>query len=206
MKKFIIDIETSVDDRLLSIYTQNLKAPKNIKDEKKIEEVLSKKRDEAEKAVKVDTDFADILCIGVKEIGGEAKLYTPKELEKFFADNTSNSEFGNNYNFQFITYNGKVFDIPLLMKTGIKQGFIYPYKLLKEMTNRYKNNMHIDLMIEIGEFGKYKTLDTMLQIYCGIEKTPINFNTASNDEIKKHCLEDLINTEKLYNKFKSYFN
>jgi len=50
--------------------------------------------------------------------------------------------------------------------------------------------------------GDYKSLDLLLQIYCDIKKTPIDFETANEEEIKVHCLEDLINTEKLWNKFK----
>jgi len=53
----------------------------------------------------------------------------------------------------------------------------------------------------IGDYGQYKSLDELLQIYLGISKKPIDFEKATEKEIKEHCLEDLINTEKLYNKF-----
>lgn len=187
-----MDIESKASDKALSIYNQNIKAPANIKDPKKIAEAIAKKKAASSKAVKVDTDFADILCIGIKEVGEEAKLYTPKELEQFFQENKG---------LTFITYNGKAFDIPLLIKCGVKEGLDYPYALLKRMTNRYSANGCIDMMLEIGEYGKYKSLDTLLQIYCDVAKTPIDFDTADDDEIRSHCLEDLSNSELLYNKF-----
>ena len=207
MKYFILDIETNASDKSLSIFNQNIKAPANIKDPVKIEEAIAKKKAGSSKAVKVDTDYADILCIGIKQFGGEKKLYTPKELEQWFKDNetVNYNKDGVHHDIQFITYNGKAFDIPLLIKTGIKQGLDYPYMLLNEMTNRYNNKYHIDLMLELGEYGKFKSLDIMLQIYLGISKTPIDFDTASDDEIKEHCLEDINNTELLYNKFEKLF-
>ena len=59
----------------------------------------------------------------------------------------------------------------------------------------------IDLQEVICD-NDYKSLDELLQIYLGISKKPIDFETASEEEIKEHCLEDILNTELLYNKFK----
>ena len=70
------------------------------------------------------------------------------------------------------------------------------------MTKRYQTEWHIDLMEILCDYGKWKSLDELLQIYLGISKKPIDFETATEEEIKEHCLEDLKNTEKLYNKFK----
>lgn len=207
MSTFILDIETKMSDKSLSIYEQNIKAPGNLKDPVKIEEALALKRAKASKAIKTDTDFADILCIGIKQSGGEKKLYTPKELEAWFESRKIADRDGNgfHYDIKFVTYNGKAFDIPLLIKVGIKEGLNYPYQLLMDMTNKYKNNKHIDLMLELGAYGQFKSLDTMLQIYCDISKTPVDFDTAGDEEIKEHCLEDLDNTDKLYYKFERLF-
>ena len=207
MSTFILDIETSASEKALSIVNQNIKAPANLKDPEKIAQALESKKAGASKTVKVDTDLADILCIGIKEVGGEKKLYTPKELEAWFESRKIADYEGKgfHYDIRFVTYNGKAFDIPLLIKVGIKESLNYPYHLLVEMTNRYNNKNHIDLMTEVGAYGQYKSLDMMLQIYCGISKTPIDFDTASDEEVKKHCLEDIDNTEKLYMKFEQLF-
>ena len=63
---------------------------------------------------------------------------------------------------------------------------------------------HVDLIEEICQ-GKFKSMDELLQIYLGIAKKPIDFTTATEEEIKEHCREDIENTEKLYNLFKPLF-
>ena len=191
-KKFTIDIESKPQANLVELYTKGIKAPKTYKDEEKIKEYIENKANEFKKKMSVDTDYADIICIGIKELGKEPKLYYKETIEQFFKENE---------NPVFITFNGKKFDIPLLMKWGIKNNLDLPYQYLKEMTKRWSAERHIDLQEVICD-NTYKSLDELLQIYLGISKKPIDFNIASEKEIKEHCLEDIINSELLYNKFK----
>lgn len=191
-KKFTIDIESKPQANLVELYTKGIKAPKTYKDEEKIKEYIENKANEFKKKMSVDTDYADIICIGIKELGKEPKLYYKETIEQFFKENEKPV---------FITFNGKKFDIPLLMKWGIKNNLDLPYQYLKGMTKRWSTEWHIDLQEVICD-NTYKSLDELLQIYLGISKNPIDFNTASEKEIKEHCLEDIINSELLYNKFK----
>jgi len=191
-KLFILDIETKPQEDLIDIYLGNVKAPSNYKDEDKIKEYIESKKQGVKKKMSTDTDFASIICIGIKELGKEPKLYTLEEMEQFFKDNPRPT---------FITYNGKSFDLPVLIKAGIKKGLDFPYKHLSDMSIKWRKDYSIDLM-EIVCNNEYRSLDMLLQIYCGVSKKPINFETASEEEIKEHNIEDLINTEKLYNKFK----
>lgn len=191
-KKFTIDIESKPQANLVDLYTKGIKAPKTYKDEEKIKEYIENKANEFKKKMSVDTDYADIICIGIKELGKEPKLYYKETIEQFFKENEKPV---------FITFNGKKFDIPLLMKWGIKNNLDLPYQYLKGMTKRWSTEWHIDLQEVICD-NTYKSLDELLQIYLGISKKPIDFNTASEKEIKEHCLEDIINSELLYNKFK----
>ena len=190
-KLFILDIETKPQQDLVELYTKGITAPKTYKDEEKIKEYIENKKDEFKKSMSVDTDYADIICIGIKSIYGKTKLYTPKELEVFFKENPSP---------KFITFNGKKFDIPLLIKQGLKNNLNFPYKHLKSMTRKWNSETCIDLQEVICD-NDYKSLDKLLQIYLGISKKPIDFNKASEDEIREHCIEDLNNTHKLYNIF-----
>ncbi len=190
IKKYILDIETKPQENLVEVCKNNIKVPKTYKDEEKIQAYIKEKVKELKNKMSVDTDYADIICIGLKEIGKEPKLISNKELEELFKKDIV-----------LITYNGKGFDIPLLIKYGIKNNLDLPYKRLREMTKRYSELWHIDLMEVIGDYGQYKSLDELLQIYLGISKKPIDFETATEKEIKEHCLEDLVNTELLYNKF-----
>lgn len=191
-KTFILDLESRPQEDLIPLYEDEIRPSGILKDPIKIEADIAAKKVGLKKKMSVDTDSADIICIGLKEVGGESMLLSPEEMVEFFKENPG---------CKFITYNGKSFDIPLLIKVGIKRGLDYPYQELKEMCKKWQVGRHVDLMELICD-KEYKSLDLLLQIYCGIKKTPIDFNTAKDDEIKTHCIEDLVNTELLYIKFK----
>jgi len=190
MNTLIIDIETKGDKKLLETYLKNLSAPKNYKDEEKIKEWIDNKKLEAEKELALDQDYNEIACIGIKLNDEPAKIISLNELSEFIQNNT------------LITFNGKSFDLPVIIKNGIKQKIILPYKLLKEATKKYNAPQHIDLMELISFGGQWKSLDSYLQVYLGIEKTPIDFQTCTKEELEAHCIEDCENTYKLFLKFK----
>lgn len=190
---FILDIETKPQEDLVEMCAKNIKPSGVLKDPEKIKADIESKKLGLKKTMSTDIDLADVICIGVKKLGDyEPVLYSPKEMEAFFKENPFAT---------FITYNGKKFDIPLLIRIGIKNNLDFPYQKLKEMNKRWSNNGHYDLM-EIICDGDFKSLDFLLQVYCGISKKPIDFENAGEEEIKEHCLEDLVNTELLYDKFK----
>lgn len=190
---YIIDIESRPQEDLIPLYKEEIKPSGVLKDPEKIAADIAAKTQGLKKKMSVDTDSADIICIGVKRVGDyDPKLYSPEEMVEFFKENPY---------LHLVTFNGKGFDLPLLIKVGIKKGLNYPYHELKEMCAKWRGYDHIDLMELICD-REFKSLDTLLQIYCGVKKTPINFDTAKEEEIKAHCLEDLKNTELLYEKFK----
>ncbi len=109
---------------------------------------------------------------------------------------------------QMVTFNGSGFDIPVMIKAAIKADMTdFPYKDFIKKMDKYKGKpSHIDLMNEIAMvWGKNKSLDKYLQIYLGISKKEIDFATASEEEVREHCIEDICNTEKLLMKFKFLF-
>lgn len=195
---FILDIETKQDKRLIDTYTSTVKPNKTLKDPEKIKANLEAKKLDAKKGMMIDTDYADILCIGVRHIDDDA---TPM----IFTDPAD--AFDMIKTEPYITFNGKSFDVPLMIKYGIKHGSRLPYKRLKEGLRKYGSyGGHFDLSEIIPpDGGKIKSLDTYLQIYLGIQKTPIDFLLASEEEVIAHCLEDLENTHKLYKLFKPLF-
>jgi len=132
---YILDIETKPQEDLIDLYTKEIKAPKTYKNEEKIEEYIKTKKEEFKKKMSTDPDYADIICIGIKEIGKEPKLYT-KDIEQFFKEN----EYP-----LLITFNGKKFDIPLLIKWGLKNNLDLPYNRLKRMTKRWSTEYHLGL-------------------------------------------------------------
>nr|AKH47019.1 hypothetical protein [uncultured marine virus] len=192
----ILDIETKPQASLVELFSRGIKAPKTYKDPAKIKEYIENKKAGSKKGMSVDTDYADILCVGVYDTelnGGTAYVVEPDQLPEILEKEQ-----------MVVTFNGKKFDIPLIIKYGIKHGLDLPYARLKLMMKRYDNSRHIDLMEELGQ-GNFRSLDEYLQIYLGISKKPIDFETASDEEIKEHCMEDIVNTYKLYKKFSKLF-
>jgi len=200
--KYILDCETRPNPKLTEIFDEFNNAPaKVIKAEGE--------EDWARKKQSVDPDYAEIACIGLKPLGKDPKIVTLKEMEVIFEDHSymypiSEDVFEKKCNIEFITFNGKGFDIPLLIKQGIKNNLKFPYKHLLSMTNKWKNDHHTDLMDLLGEYGKYKSLDHYLGIYLGIRKETVGdefFKNATQEDLEKHLLDDLNQTEKLYNLF-----
>jgi hypothetical protein len=204
---YVIDIETRKDPALLEVFLENITAPKNIKDEEKIKEHIEAKKAEAYKLMATDADYAEIICVGVKELGKEPKLLSFEEYVKWLGESNKTADGADIYNWAqtMITFNGKNFDLPLLMRTAIKKGVAFPFSHFKRQCDKYKATNHIDLMqaLECG-WGNTKSLDKYLQIYLGVKKKPVDFATATEQEIREHNIEDLINSELLYRKFEKF--
>ncbi len=205
---YVLDIETRGDKRLLETYLDNIQAPKNIKDPDKIEAYIVKAKEEANKGMATDADYCEIICIGVKEAGKPGVQMNIQEFATWLASDydAGHGATGKNIFRKMITFNGKQFDIPVIIRAGIKAGIQMPYQLLVNMCDKYKAKNHIDLMQELSVgYGNYKSLDKYAQIYLEAKKESIDFNTASEEEIRKHNLEDLELTAKLFNKFRPLF-
>lgn len=185
-----LDLESKASKHLLPIFLSNLSAPKNYKDEAKITEWLENKKLESEKALATDPDYAEIAVIGVKEDEQPARIVDLKELGELLRKHKT-----------LITFNGKNFDLPLLIKTGVKQSLDLPYKDLRIWSKKWQAEQHIDLQEYISGGVDWKSLDEYLQIYLGVKKTPIDFATCSQEELEKHCLEDVENTHRLFKLF-----
>lgn len=206
---YILDIETRGDKRLLEVFLDNIQAPKTYKDPDKIEAYIQEKREDAAKQMATDPDFCEIICIGIKEEGKPAVLMSLQEyaawLNQTYIAENGGAQVKNLYR-KMITFNGKQFDIPIILRAAIKQGVQIPFLELLVQCDKYKAKNHIDLMQELSVgYNNYKSLDKYLQIYLGIAKKPIDFNVATEQDIREHCLEDLENTEKLFNKFRPFF-
>lgn len=198
MRYYILDIETRPDGRLVDLFNQGITAPSTYKDEEKIKQYIEKKKTESKKAMSVDTDYLDIACFGIYDVeADEAKVYETEELE----EQINKIALGG----RLVTFNGKKFDIPAIMKYGIKNDLLLPYSWLKRACRRYDNILHVDLVEELGEYNKYRSLDEYLKIYLNISKKEIDFETCTHKELKEHCLEDIVNTYKLYNNFLPFY-
>jgi DNA polymerase elongation subunit (family B) len=104
--------------------------------------------------------------------------------------------------FRLITYNGKSFDIPIIIRHLLRKGLKSNVYDLKKSCKKFSEYPQVDLMEVINEFGKWKGLDELSKIYLGKGEKPIDFATATDEDIKAHNLECLETTENLFNFFK----
>lgn len=207
MKTIILDLETKPNEKLISLFTSKIKAPKTYKDPEKIVSYIEEKKQELVKSMSVDVDFCEIKCIGIKEDEAPARVITLKELIKLFSEHIkvkseTTSEFEQRVvKFRLVTFNGKKFDLPVIIREAIRQQLDAPFKELKAWTKRFQILNHIDLMELINDTD-YKSLDLYSQIYLGESKEEIDFSNCTDDELKKHCLSDVEMTARLYDLFK----
>ena len=201
MNTYILDIETRPQQGLIEIFESDLKPPANYKSEEAIEKWRKNYKAGTWKALAVNPHYCEIRMVGIKKLGEEPKILTLAE----FADWINKQD-----SCEFISYNGVAFDFPAIIRAGIKNNLSMPYGELNKLTERYQKGygkfMHRDLILILNQYGKFESLDKMLQIYLGIKKKEINFETCTLEELKDHCIEDLCNTELLYRKFKDIIN
>lgn len=200
MKRVFLDLETGYDENLIDVFTDGISAPSNWKDEAKILAKIEEKKKEAKSKMMVDTDFSTIKCIGFKLEGEEAIILGLHSFSAVLEEYRKQGE-----GIQLVTFNGKKFDIPIIIKQGLKQKLDLPYESLKIALEKYPKGVpsieHIDLMEKIGQQGDYKSMDKYLQVYLGIKKKEIDFMNCTLEELQAHCKEDVENLEKLYNFF-----
>lgn len=189
---YILDVETKPNLELEELFASEIKAPGNYKDPKKIAQYIAIEKGKMFKRMATSVDYCQIACIGLKELGKPGELVTLEDLGRILLADTS---------LHLVTFNGKQFDLPILIKHGVKQGIKLPYQELIEATRMWSSSNHTDLM-ELLSFGQdWLSLDKYLQIYCGVKKKEVDFEQISQGELEQHCLEDLGLTEMLYEKF-----
>ena len=215
---YILDIETRPDRNLVGLFNEGIKPDSRLKDPVKIAESIKEKQEESIKAMSTDIDYSEIVCIGIKEFEKDPVTMTLQEYADWLEERQAGlgekewktpAESSKNKVQKMITFNGKAFDIPIIVNCGIKQGINLPYAMLLEACDKYRAVNHLDLMEKLGRvYGKQKSLDAYMRIYLGIKKETLGdefFRNATDEELKKHCLEDLVYTEELYKKFLPLF-
>ena len=206
MSYVIFDVESKPKAELLDVFMESVSAPKNFKDEEKIKEYIEGKKADARKAMATDSDYCEVVCICIKE---EDRDPVTMSLEQFAlwlekTEDVGGAQVSNKYK-TFVGFNSRVFDIPVIIKAGLRAKLKMPYKELFSMLDKYKGQRHIDLMEKISmAWGSNKSLDTYLKIYLGEHKDTQGdefFKNATDEELRAHCVADVLLTEKLYKFF-----
>lgn len=215
MKTFVLDIETKPNQELVDLFNAGIKAPKTYKDPEKIEAYIMEKMAENVKGMSLDVDFCDIKCICLKEDDDPAKIVSldyliDKLYDQIKISAESGDEFKRRHFFNLVTFNGKKFDLPVIIRAIVRnfnsEGInahrdMMVAKALKQFTRRYDYTTHVDLIELIGD-GEYKSLDKYSSIYLNWPKKEIDFETCSQEELEAHCVDDVEMSAKMFDLFK----
>lgn len=110
-----------------------------------------------------------------------------------------------------ITYNGNGFDLPFLYRRAVLLGIDprrWSMPTLAEMTARYNNKRHVDLMQVWCGFGQFEKLDNIAGAILDDHKIEIDFRDfpemiktiEGRDKLLAYCHQDVSLTKKLWNR------
>ncbi len=122
---------------------------------------------------------------------------------------------------KLVSFNGRSFDMPMLMIRAMKYNLACPAYFEKEnhelnknkwdnYRSRYSDRFHVDLMDHIGEFGAVRSLK--LDTICKMAGLPGKYDVHGDEvinlyyennltKIKEYCESDVLNTYWLYLKY-----
>lgn len=211
MKTFVIDIETMPNPELVDLCAGRIEPSKVLKDPEKIELDILKKKQGLVKTMSVDVDYSVVKCIGFKEDDEPARIISLEELINNLYDQVKmqpegQENFITRHFFRVVTFNGKKFDLPILIRECIRKNVgrnVVPF--LKQWSKRYDSAYHVDLFELLGD-GDGKSLDLYSQIYLNWPKKEIDFETCTDEELEKHCVDDVEMTSALFKKFEWLLN
>ena len=202
---FAVDIETIPDLSMIDLLPE-VKPSRTLKDPAKIEQDLKEKKEKQIAEMGLDPVFAKVICVS---------LYNPKENHILIGEEkeilTKFWEIIGNHG-QLFTYNGRAFDMDVLLKRGLRYDVGYSKSFAVNcmlFRPKHMGGRVVDLMEVFCKYGEYRKLDTLAKIYLGKEKIDIDFNdfpelikTAEGKaEIGRYCMKDAELTWELAVKF-----
>lgn len=203
---FAIDIETIPDLSMIDLLPE-VTANKVLKDPAKIAADIEEKKRKQIETMALDSVFAKVVCISI---------YNPNE--KYVLMGEEEEIIGQFWDIvgtksQLITYNGKGFDLDVLLKRGIRYG-IGKFAIDKFIRERYKSGRVVDIMEDFCKPGESRSLNTLAKVYLGKEKREIDVKTfpellkteEGRAQIGEYCLHDARLTWELAEKFGYYLD
>jgi DNA polymerase elongation subunit (family B) len=204
---FIMDIETRPDLNLAEscriFDDENIKIPGNIKKDETIEKYKDEWKAKKEASLALDPKFAIVTLVTMIE---NCKLhlyenpYSNPQVEKKIIEEVVHKITSMvNHAVPLVTFNGKRFDLPVLMTRGqILDANSYLFGLIRLM-QRGDRFGHIDLT----EFTE-GSLDENLRAIFGFGKKKINFSSCSFPELKKYAIDEILKLEYWYRSLMGY--
>ena len=201
---YAVDIET-IPDLTMIDFLPEVSASKTLKDPVKIAADIEEKQKKQRENMGLDSIFAKIICIGI---------YSPeKSLALMGEEKDIIQEFWDivGQHSQIITFNGKNFDIDVILKRGIRYG-IGNFAVDRLLRDKYKSGRLVDIMSDFCVPGEYRSLNTLSKIFLGKEKKEIDFKLfpelleteEGRKKIADYCLYDAQLTYELAEKFGYY--
>ncbi len=157
----------------------------------------------------ITDDFGQFVRVSSMEGESEQEM-----LENFLG-------FIDKHNPKLVSFNGRTFDMPMLLIRAMKYNLSCAAFYDKEnqvlgkskwdnYRYRYSDRFHVDLMDHISEFGAVRGLK--LDLLCNMAGIPGKFDVSGDqvhtlyyqgklDEIKAYCESDVLNTYWLYLKY-----
>jgi predicted PolB exonuclease-like 3'-5' exonuclease len=235
MIEIVLDIETIPNQNLKEFHYEILNKKIEKVDIDNIEnrlEQMELRTKEINKYCSITPEFCQIICIGLnKKIilkeSDKIKLeyhdidINTTENNIMFTGINEHELITNLYKYlsqfkqsdiKIITFNGKKFDIPTILKRACLLNITPTYKFINK---KYDIIYHYDIMEVLNNFYYDKNtlkLQEYAKIY-GIENNDTSdgsevyklFKENKLSDIEKHCIEDITTTRKLYEKIKGYF-
>jgi DNA polymerase elongation subunit (family B) len=110
-----------------------------------------------------------------------------------------------------ITYNGNGFDLPFIYRRAVLLGIDtrqFGMPTLAEMTARYNNKHHVDLMQVWCGFGNFEKLDNIAGVMLDDHKIEIDFRdfpemiktAEGRNKLLQYCAQDVILTKRLWSR------
>ncbi len=226
MRKIVFDIETCAFP-FESLSESQREYLLRYAEKEKDETSKDEKIDEAIRFLSLYPLTAKVIAIGLHDIQKEKSfVYFESESEEEWTSESKDIQYKGSTEVemlksfwriaektdQFISFNGRNFDIPfLMMRSALNK--IKPTKNL--MTNRYVNSHHVDLLEQFTYYGITKKFN--LDFYCqsfgfespkskGISGMEVKtlYEAGRIKDIAVYCGQDVLATAKLYKIWEEY--
>jgi predicted PolB exonuclease-like 3'-5' exonuclease len=204
------DIETIRNDAMISRLPEPT-ADSRLKDPVKIAADIAEKKAEQVNKMALDPFTGRVLCVALvseDEAGCPILEEATDDAERNLIQQVF-SVIGRS-DMRLVTWNGAGFDLPFLYKRALCLG-VNPANFkcppMSAWLQRYKNDRHIDLMLELAGYGKFLKLDAVASAILGERKTPEIDVTAfpevmrtqeGRDIITEYCIQDTKMTYELF--------
>ena len=188
----------------------------NIKDAQKVVEKIDKAKAEftegLDKKMSLDPDLCQVVCFGLYDspTNNTAIKMSPKHIVTASAWTFIKQAYLDHI--PLVSFNGIAFDLPVLWHQAIKLNIPVSPQMYYDLTKRYDNRYHYDLMEILAGWdrSKWKSLDFYLKLFGIGEKTGDGsqiygwWQAKLYENIREHCEQDVKLTAKLFEKLQNY--